>query len=66
MKIQTNNTVAIESGKMKVLGLQELTEVAGGRAMDWSTSSNDCGSVQSNEWSTQSNGCKDRDVKTFL
>ncbi|MFT6030530.1 MAG: hypothetical protein ACI8O8_002275, partial [Oleiphilaceae bacterium] len=42
MKIQTNNTVAIESGKMKVLGLQELTEVAGGRAiaMDWSTSSN--------------------------
>jgi hypothetical protein len=62
MKIQTNNTVAIESGKMKVLGLQELTEVAGGRAhaMDWSTSSNDCGSVQSNEWSTMSNGCRDK------
>jgi hypothetical protein len=49
------------NAKMKVLGLQELTAVSGGRAADWSTESNDCGTVASNEWSTWSNGCKGRE-----
>jgi hypothetical protein len=60
MKTENNAIIANADDKVKVLGLQELAEVAGGRAaMDWSTASNDCGSVASNEWSTQSNGCKD-------
>lgn len=57
MKNQDKNT----NNKMKVLGLQELTEVAGG-AMAWSTDSVDCGTVGSNEWSTLSRGCRDRDI----
>jgi hypothetical protein len=50
------------NAKMKVLGLQELTAVSGGRfaAADWSTGSNNCGGVDSNEWSTYSNGCRDK------
>ncbi|NVJ51778.1 MAG: hypothetical protein HWE13_08725 [Gammaproteobacteria bacterium] len=58
MKNQDNNTQVINNDKMKVLGLQELTEVAGG-AMAWSTDSIDCGTVGSNEWSTVSRGCRD-------
>jgi hypothetical protein len=56
--MNNQNTIA----KMKVLGLQELTDVAGGRAADWSTNSNNCGTVQSNEWSTNSNGCRDKEI----
>ncbi|WMS86051.1 hypothetical protein [Pleionea litopenaei] len=60
MKKQTNNTVSINNDKMKVLGLQELAEVAGGRMAEaWSTDSIDCGTVGSNEWSTLSRGCRD-------
>lgn len=49
---------------MKVLGLQELTEIAGGAGAgagldDWSTDSVDCGGVDSDEWSTLSRGCRD-------
>jgi len=46
----------------KVLDLQDLVDgndAAGGRAQaDWSTSSNNCGTVGSDEWSTVSNGCR--------
>ncbi|MCO7226650.1 hypothetical protein [Pleionea sp. CnH1-48] len=52
---------AINNDQMKVLGLQELAQVAGGRAADWSTDSIDCGTVQSNEWSTLSRGCRTLD-----
>lgn len=48
--------------KIKVLALQELEMVAGGRGNmmtpdAWSTASNNCGSVRPSEWSTVSNGC---------
>lgn len=54
-----------KNSKMKVLGLQELKQVNGGRTAGdvapaaWSTWSNDCGGVKSNEWSTRSNGCRE-------
>lgn len=54
--------------KSKVLNLQQLEQVSGGRAqdvvspMDWSTSSNNCGTVGDDEWSTRSNGCKGGEV----
>ncbi|MDP5135872.1 hypothetical protein [Rheinheimera baltica] len=50
--------------KDKVLNLQQLTQVSGGRIsddvapMDWSTMSNNCGGVGDDEWSTMSDGCK--------
>lgn len=44
---------------MKVLDLQTLSvDIIGGQGVrDWSTESNQCGTVQNNEWSTTSNGC---------
>ena len=59
-----NNVSATSSEKMKVLGLQELTAVAGGAAA-WSTNSNNCGTVKSDEWSTDSNGCRTIQEKIF-
>jgi hypothetical protein len=49
--------------KMKVLKLQELSEVnggaKGGNHVDaWSTASGTCGGVTSNEWSTVSGTCR--------
>lgn len=50
--------------KTKVLSLQQLRQVGGSTVGDgphadaWSTSSNGCGGVGTNEWSTQSNGCR--------
>ncbi|MEE2023935.1 MULTISPECIES: hypothetical protein [Alkalimonas] len=55
-----------QNSKMKVLGLQELKQVQGGRTAGdlapaaWSTWSNNCGGVKSNEWSMGSNGCRDK------
>ncbi len=58
-KDNQNNDQSISNDidKMKVLGLQELTEVAGGAAA-WSTDSVNCGTVGSDEWSTLSRGCR--------
>lgn len=59
-----------QNNKMKVLGLQELKQVHGGRtAADlapaaWSTRSNGCGGVKSNEWSTYSNDCRGEVIKS--
>jgi hypothetical protein len=54
-----------QSTKVKVLSLQQLDTVRGGQSfgventpMDWSTTSNSCGGVGSDEWSTSSNGCR--------
>lgn len=47
--------------KMKVLDLQELSEVSGGKNVEvdsWSTASNRCETVQADEWSTASNDCR--------
>ena len=55
--MKSNN---INNAQMKVLGLQELAEVAGGRQEAWSTDSIDCGTVRSDEWSTTSIGCRDK------
>lgn len=54
----------MHESKMKVLALQELEQVGGGRkpdagAADWSTGSVDCGGVHSSEWSTISRGCRE-------
>lgn len=52
--------------KMKVLSLQELEQVSGGRRGDvdaaaWSTMSRNCGGVGASEWSTVSAGCPKKD-----
>jgi hypothetical protein len=48
-----------QAEKEDVLSLQQLSEIHGGtKAMSWSTESNKCGTVTTNEWSTWSNGCK--------
>jgi hypothetical protein len=50
--------------KDKVLNLQQLEQVSGGRIsdqvapMDWSTMSRGCGGVGDDEWSTMSDSCK--------
>ncbi len=50
--------------KDKVLNLQQLEQVSGGRIsdqvapMDWSTMSRACGGVGDDEWSTMSDSCK--------
>lgn len=61
MKIE----VSQQAQKVKVLALQNLNDIRGGEGfgMDaspasWSTSSNGCGGVRTDEWSTQSNGCR--------
>ncbi len=48
------------SEKQRVLELQELAQVTGGRfeVQDWSTSSEGCGGVDDDEWSTWSNDCR--------
>ena len=54
-----------EISKMKVLDLQELAEVEGGKSgapegaspQAWSTMSRNCTQVEQNEWSTMSDGC---------
>jgi len=48
------------NGMMKVLDLQTLASVEGAGivAYAWSTTSNSCGTVGSNEWSTGSAGCR--------
>ncbi|MCS4309572.1 hypothetical protein M2404_003949 [Rheinheimera pacifica] len=49
--------------KDKVLNLQQLAQVSGGRAqdqaapMDWSTMSRGCNTIGKDEWSTMSDGC---------
>lgn len=53
----------LNTSKVKVLSLQQLRQVSGGRGdvaspMAWSTQSNNCGTVGDNEWSTQSSGCR--------
>lgn len=56
----------MNNDKMKVLSLQELEQVGGGRKGDvdaaaWSTMSRDCGGVGASEWSTISGGCPKED-----
>ena len=49
--------------QFRVLDLQDLMSVHGcthqydDDANAWSTTSNNCGSVEAHEWSTESNGC---------
>ena len=70
--IYSSNLLITEGYKMKkqslskdkVLNLQQLAQVSGGRMqdqaapMDWSTESNNCGGVGDDEWSTMSDSCK--------
>ncbi|MBJ6984497.1 hypothetical protein [Luteimonas sp. MC1750] len=56
----------MNNDKMKVLSLQELEQVSGGRKGDvdaaaWSTMSRNCGGVGASEWSTISAGCPKED-----
>ncbi|KUM52175.1 hypothetical protein [Rheinheimera sp. EpRS3] len=52
-----------ELSKDKVLNLQQLAQVSGGRLqdqvapLDWSTMSRGCNTVGGDEWSTMSDGC---------
>ncbi|MBB5368661.1 MULTISPECIES: hypothetical protein [unclassified Janthinobacterium] len=61
--VMANSVKAVDQAKnkMKVLDLQELAEVSGGKTVEvdsWSTASNRCQTVQADEWSTASNDCR--------
>ena len=45
------------AAQIKVLGLQELSDVAGGNQHHWSTESTDCTTADTGVWSTPSADC---------
>lgn len=59
------NVSSQQAQKVKVLALQNLSDIRGGQGFgmdaspaDWSTRSVGCGGVGKDEWSTYSEGCR--------